>query len=261
MIGIAGGIRIPMTVDEITFENFCIYQQLEREWMSSEEKELGLVNLVKHCYEIEDVSDIPYIPEKLPDGYVFKLGDEVTMIRLYLHYVNLINSFNPEIGKDFKVRYKGEDYFVDANDMMTAVSDAAYTTGEVVTICEYQRLLKKDPEAFDASTEMKIGLIEMAVLLRKKGERLPLNQAERDAFISKRARHFAELPMDAVLSVRFFLLGILEDCAKISVTNIFGKGKGGLKEMKGLGRLRIKRERSLSKFGNYLGGILSWSKR
>lgn len=51
---------------------------------------------------------------------------------------------------------------------------------------------------------------QMAVLARKEGERLPLNKAERDAFLTAREKLFSEITLDIYLDVRFFLLAILK---------------------------------------------------
>ena len=48
----------------------------------------------------------------------------------------------------------------------------------------------------------------MAVLLRKEGEQLPINVAERKIWIENRAKHFQGLPLDIVMGVRFFLFSI-----------------------------------------------------
>lgn len=256
MIAQAGDIQIPMLPSEIKFSNFCAFQAKEKEFLESKEKELAIVEMVKAAYEIEDIDSIPYIPESLEKDYTFSLGDPVTILRLYMHFVNTINQFDPKISEDFELEYKGEKFVIDSQGVMSAINGAAYTTGEVITTFEYQRVLNKKPNHFDGAVDMQLGLIEMAILLRKPGERLPHRPAERDQFISERATFFKDLPMDVVLGVRFFLLDMLKNYEKISGTHTFGRAKRKLPVMTVSARRKTGLRRNFRKFGRYLGGKL-----
>jgi hypothetical protein len=223
----SGTINIPMHVDEIKYSEFLNFKMYEEEFFNApaEEKPAALVDLVKNIYEV-DVTDLPFgSPEEDYSEYFINLGDDLTVMRLYHHYINLINTFNPDIKNTYEIKYKGQKFYLDAMGIMKSLEGAAYTAGEVITVCEYQRVLSKKTDSIDdsAAMSMKLGLIEMAVLLRKKGEKLPSRQSERETFISNRAKFFSELSMDKVLAVRFFLLDILK--AYVRTTDISSSGK------------------------------------
>lgn len=221
-----GDINIPFDVSEIKYSEFLNFKMYEQEFFDApeEEKPSALVELVRNTYDVP-VDDLPFgSPDK--DYTFLKLGEEVSIMALYHHYVNVINTFNPDIKNTYNVEYKGERYELDPMGIMKSLEGAAYTAGEVITVCEYQRVLSKKTDNLDedAAINLKLGLVEMAVLLRKKGEKLPTRQSERDHFISTRAKHFADMGMDKVLSVRFFLLDILKAYVRTKGINTSGKG-------------------------------------
>ena len=221
----AGDINIPVDVSEIKYSEFLNFKLYEQEFFDApeEEKPAALVELVRNAYEF-DVDNLPFgSPDK---EYTFlTIGEEITVMGLYHHYINLINTFNPDIKNTYEIEYRGEKYYLDPVGIMKSLEGAAYTAGEVITVCEYKRVLSKKTDNLDedAAMNLKLGLVEMAVLLRKKGEKLPLRQSERDAFISKRAKHFEDMSMDKVLAVRFFLLDILKAYVRTIGTSSSGK--------------------------------------
>lgn len=153
-------------------------------------------------------------------GYTIAPGDELSTSRLYAHLVNTIEGYEPEQltppGKPgqpetaYSTKYKGDTYYIEPERANRLLDQKAYTNGETIELLEFTRQIqsviekKGDPQGNLAFT---ISMQQMAVLLRKEGETIPVKKGPRKEWIKKRAEHFAELPYDIVLNIRFFLIG------------------------------------------------------
>lgn len=149
----------------------------------------------------------------IKSGYQIIPGDELSMARLYAHFVNMVESYEAEpevIDGNFFLKWKGEKYYIEPDRANRLLDQKAYTNGEVLESLEFNRKTaeaikqKGDPQGNLAFT---VTLQQMAILLRKEGEVLPMHEGKRKAFIESRAKLFAELPFDVVIKVRFFLIG------------------------------------------------------
>lgn len=240
-------IDVPFHPIEITFEQFCDFKTHEAKYfeanrISNEEARPGRTGkraeAAKHF--IETVAkvvkgDIEHIPFNVPEGedvtalfgtYTVRPGDELSITRLYAHVVNTINSYRPDsIEKHFSVKLEGTEYHLVGN-ATEIVAGTAYTAGEVFETLEYQRRGAIHVERAPAeigNIEFNLGLTEAAILLRKKGERLPSNETERRRFINERKQVFARATLDTILDLRFFLANTLVQAATTKRINTFGK--------------------------------------
>jgi hypothetical protein len=135
-------------------------------------------------------------------------GDELTLIRLYAHVLNVINSFVPDkIPETFKFKHKGKSFEIESKPAARMLTGMAFTAGEAIEVLEYmkraQEALKKNPSQ-EGNIDFTLGLTEIAILVRQKGERLPAERPRLEKFIVLRRELFKSLSLDVVLSIRFF---------------------------------------------------------
>lgn len=92
---------------------------------------------------------------------------------------------------------------------------------EVMTMKEeYERLLKSANPVQLHEGKYQLSMKQFAVLYRKEGEALPLDTAERKAFIDQRARLFESAPASFGLDSDFFLTGIASEYALSSLQSL-----------------------------------------
>ena len=194
---------------------------------------------------------------ELDINYIIREGDDLSIVRLYYHIHNVINTYTPTPITEFT--YKDEVYKINNNAFNSAMfGENQLTTGEAVEVLElrhrfqqayeiYEKNMKRkeaiatgervdpmdaivDPEeerydgAFMQSMRWQFGLKELAILSKKEGERLPFSHPVREKFIEDRAREFEDIPASVVADVRFFLTCSLENYVKTATTQAFGKG-------------------------------------
>lgn len=241
-----GRIELPDTVAEITFGQFIDFKQSESAFFEAEElidRYAAMMEAAAHIAK----GNIDPLPITGKD-------DEISIEFIYRYIVGLINSYNPEASLDafsFRVAHHGEVFEVagNADKIMTGFG---LTAGEVIEVMEYRRRAGRMTTEIDAGNiGFSLGLSELAILLRKPGEKLPVSKAERTTFIEERRKLFEDLPMDAVLNVRFFLtLKLLksgERANTITFSTAFRKTGDGRRDSNG-------RPRSLLKlFGTHRG--------
>jgi len=242
-------IDIPFHPIECNFADFCDfkteeYKYLELNRLTQEEKrpgrranfslKAGRQLLKTVCTVVQgDVDQIPFsIDEpgsvsKLFDSYTIKPGDELSVIRLYAHIVNTWNSYKPEaINKVYKTTVDGDTYYLAGNAAQLLLG-IGYTAGETFEAMEYQRRahlhIEQAPDQV-GNIEFNLGLTELAILLRKKGERLPSSETERENFINDRKQVFSRITLDQVFNLRFFLGNLLLKTARQKLTPISGRG-------------------------------------
>lgn len=133
--------------------------------------------------------------------------DSVTALSAYLHRV--VASYQPQLRASFE--FKGETYYfpVKTVEKMTmATADAPLdfkrlTAQEYIDINNFNHYWgSQDTEKGDF--QKVLGML--AVLCRKDGEALPLDEAEHDDFVAERIELFKDVPMDVGLDVWFFFV-------------------------------------------------------
>lgn len=225
-------------VSERTFEQFCDFKNAEVYFWKvarQEEPEIDVREALRLVVNkmIPGDYDLPYNTrnERLIDlqenGYLINVGDKLTLIRLYAHCLNVINSFVPDkIPETFRFTHKKKHFVIDAKPTARMLSGMAFTAGESIEVLEYmkraQDVVKKSPMQ-EGNIDFTLGLTELAILVRQKGERLPMERPRLEKFIELRRELFKSVPLDVVLSIRFFFLNILLNLGTIPTTNPFGK--------------------------------------
>lgn len=236
----------------------------------------ALCDMLSVAYNIDSKSLIEDFPltigsETSEDliGFFFELGKEVSLLRMYAHVNTVISSYEPPIElfdqHEFKVVLEGEEYVLDVGIFEgVANGDFSLPTLDVVEVMHLQRrfasLVKeyenkfnsgedegvgKDEDgikigagAFAAGQDILLGTEEMAVLLKKRGEKLPHKRSARLKFMRKRKKLFENMPFSVVADVRFFLTCILGKLAIIQTTKLSGKGS---QELESSPKIRFER--------------------
>ena len=77
---------------------------------------------------------------------------------------------------------------------------------KVIEVKKFQQKFGKAIEKGDIEGNLAftLGLSELAVVLRKNNETLPIDIAKREAFYKKRQLLFQSLPMTTVVDIRYF---------------------------------------------------------
>ena len=253
------GLFIPMSCDELTFMQFIDIKAAEQKFFKAsqpkveldedgneilieeeneylaelEQKQATFQHMVEIC-GLACQGPIDKVLLAMPEDnavdlfaekFTFGPGDEVSLIRIYCHLVNMIEAYQPrKIKSDFSFVWQGNEYCIDPNEAYNALTGISYTIGEAITALEFQRIThtlidrKGDPEGNLAFT---LGLKEFALLMRPKGHRLPVRKKDRTEYIGSQVKKFKYLPCSVVLDVRFFLLRTLMNLQKQRLTDTF----------------------------------------
>ena len=199
---------------------------------------------VNHVVDLLDIvmdgdwGEIPFsqpgdnMAQLFKDGFTYNIENafdsDVTLMRLYVHIMNTIQYYKPvKPFLKYSLKWKGETYYIDPTEAFNALSGIDYTVGETITVLEFQKKAQeKIAEKGDGSGNIgfNLGIQEVAILLRKKNEKLPFKRRERIRFIDQRARLFTDLPLDEILNIRFFFLNILMLSEITPTTNSSSKG-------------------------------------
>jgi hypothetical protein len=185
----------------------------------------------------EGASEIPFdiknddVSKLINQGYLIDLGEEISTLRLYAHIITVINTYKVDkepIDKTFKLEWEGENYYIEPDAIQREIEQKTLTNGEVLTILELNRIASKKIQAkgdLDGNIEFNLGLEEVAILLRKEGEQLPMKRRDRITFIDKRKKLFEKIPLDIALNIGFFLMFIMEKSVKTRITTSFSTEK------------------------------------
>lgn len=225
---------IPYHCGQITYSKYLDFRKEEDVYLllnddeQEERIEEHLAAAIGHI--VGDCSDIVFnhpeddINGLIDVGFILPIGGKISTIRIYAHILSLLRWFHVDLeeGKNiidgsYFIDYKGDRYYVDPDLLNRHFGfdvGRTYSTGEVIEIKSLERELKLLKASGrmdqDGSIEFTLTLKIMAILLRKRGEKLSPNYKERELFLRQRATHFQDLPLDAVLGVRFFFIHILE---------------------------------------------------
>ena len=238
---------IPFSVAEIKFEDERMFRMHEQLWVAERSEEvtrsqIELSNAIcaitkwdpeellrEVIFSIEDDPVLVY-DEKSPESvdYVIRDGDEISILRLYLHIDTIIRSYQTVDAEYYSIWYgkegEVEEEYIIRDDILKSVIDGDndLTTGEAVEVMQFQSQLKKLQEmrdekldeeedgqvvdgAFLVAQEWKARLQEAAILLRREGDKLPLHKLEREKWIKDRSAHLRDIGLKEMLDVRFFL--------------------------------------------------------
>jgi len=155
---------------------------------------------------------------------------ELTICRLLVYHSVLFSDYVKGLAVptvDFSTEYKGETYYLEPATAKTLAEIATgrprtkYPVKTIMEVSEWERVFAMKTEIekgdSDGAIQFHLDMVTMAILLRKKGEEMPLNKTEREAWIDERAQHFQGLPLGTFFQVRFFLTTIFNEFARMSV--------------------------------------------
>lgn len=230
-------INLPLTAHEVRWEAFCDFKDGEREYFQSLENEdiqtaIGAIaKALTHIYG-DWITDLPFTLDEPNDElflshYTVTLGDDLSLMRLYAHLNTIINAFKPETLSDkvFKIVIGGEEYQLDQLKAAKFLTLEGVSTGEAIEVLEFRRIAEKNLEEKKfalGSMDFTLGLRELAILVRKKGEALPWNRKELEAFLNSRMQVFRGVTAGEVLTLRFFLINSYLLWLQNQTTNSFG---------------------------------------
>jgi hypothetical protein len=237
-------VNIPFDLKELTFEQFCDFKSSEVAFWDAAQRGLdpeqgeSPIHPYTHLQKaIEAVMpgtiDTPYnidgdrLQELLDTGYQVNIGDSLSLIRLYAHFINLVGSYQPDkIPTTFILKHKGKDFVLQEGPTARLLSGISFTSGEALEVLEYMRrkqeAIKENP-AQEGNIDFELGLTEFAILVRQKGEKLPHSRPKLEKFIRKRRELFKDLPLDKILAIRFFFLNTLLKLGTLPTTSHFGR--------------------------------------
>lgn len=232
-------IDLPMHLSEVKFSDFCDFKAAENAyWEINKEADpedpepvSALLRALK-CVVRGDLEQIPFAgasdsySDLIETGYQLRIGDEISILRIYAHLVVLVQEYKPEtIPETLTLSWLGNAYTVHSGPTARILSGRYLTTGEAIEVLEYQRRAGKAVEATPGETgniEFTLGLTEFAILVRREGEKLPSDRKELTRFINGRQKIFSGLPLDRVMDLRFFLLNALVKSRKTQITGSSG---------------------------------------
>jgi hypothetical protein len=245
-------LNIPVTAEEITYGQFCDYQQAEAaffevRWEPNESKpdlvEAALIDAVA-IIAGPHVHDLPFSTlgesgdDMIRRGYQIGFDSDLSVMAVYAHLTVLFHTVNyhgdlkPDSLPAFLViEHGGKSYRVIGQKAARVMTDKAITAGEAIEASEYRRRHSKAVAARvqdGSALDFTLGLSEFAILVRRPGEQLPADEEKRDAWLVERRKLLADLSLPNVLKVRFFLIAALLKLAQGGNTSSLPKARPAL---------------------------------
>ncbi len=230
-------IEVPVHVSQIKFSEFCDFRQLEAQYLNDEEMNPAEVAVLLknaigkivsgelHPLPVNHEGDNP--KEILNTSYRLGVGDPLSLNRIYAHLVTIIQEYAPDkIPQTFRTRLFGKKFIIQRDKVARILLDDPLTTGESLEVLEYQRRATKRMETSPKDTgniDFNLGLRELAILVRQKGEELPAIRDERIRFINARMNLFKDVTLDIILDIRFFFASSLIGYTQKNLSYTFGK--------------------------------------
>ena len=228
-------LEIPFAVHEITFNEFCDFKTEEAKFFKALESKDGegatwaliaaisqLVEGPVNCLPLDVKGD--NLERLIESEYRIGIGDELSVNRLYVHLITTVNTFRPEsIPEEWSLKSLGF-----SKSAFRVLAKEPLTTGEALEVLEFQRrasrALEETPHEV-GNIDFTLGLTELALLCRKKGEQLPSERPKLERFLNERRKVFAACTMDEILTLRFFLHRWLVRSTKTRSTSFSGTAR------------------------------------
>lgn len=186
---------LPSSAEQVTIEQWADFRIEEDKYFESNDID-DLIAAVKVFFSDNELSNLPIGKW---EKKVIKL-DNPTFIGLYQYLNHLVSQYQPKLlDLPFKVNYKGVDYELTAADTALVMGLSPVTLAESVTLLELQRLCG---ETYEDLYNLK--LEHMAVLLRPKGDKIPLSKKDRADYISKNKMNWLGAPMSIAIDVQHY---------------------------------------------------------
>lgn len=195
----AGSFEIPERLDELTISQVFEFYAEDEKFLEGDKLNF-LLSALSAVYG--DVGDLPM--GDIEDR--FEIGSELTAFGLYRYTVELINDYAPKHRKDFIVEHHGQTYMINPQEAENIQRSVGFTVGEVITVKTFLDYAVKRKSRGLENVDFNLSLEQIATILRKPGERLPVHVDERTRFIDARKREFADLPYPMAIDIIFFLM-------------------------------------------------------
>lgn len=287
-------LELPMLKQDIRFKQYIEFMEEEQKFFDSFAKEVRDRDTVTYDYVITEediIKDLDVIvghlasaigkictgrldelPVSVEDdsmqllidhGYTLKPGDDLSLMRLYAHCMTVLKGDvgdKADITVDYKLEWHGETYYIEPRRAYRMLANKRYTTGEVIEVLEFQRKIKqkmdnRKPGTMTSKWDFNLGLAEVSMLLRKKGEALKTNRADLDKFLHERMHIFQDLTLDIIFGIRFFLQSTIVEYATAETVGISITGKSGHAEVHRTARLKEMLGKEVKSFGVGLDGL------
>jgi len=152
---------------------------------------------------------------KVGDIYSASTNLDGCLSPIFAHIYNVVGKVSPVLRteSDCTFEYKGQQYIIpyiqqialSGVDIMPDISVI-----EAIEILETKRIAEQlEKEDLTGSVLFSGYLRTMAVIARKEGELLPIEEAEKEKFLSERMKHFQDIDCQTAFDVAFFLTSSL----------------------------------------------------
>lgn len=147
----------------------------------------------------------------IDEGYMLKIGEEVTILKLYAHLITVIDKFVPvNLQNVFRIKIGGAVFQIDKSRAASLFGFDSLSVGEAIEILEFMRVGREAVKLKRVSLgnmDFSMGLRQIATILRKPGEELPWNKKELEDFLDRRCKVFEpHVTAEQILTLRFFLI-------------------------------------------------------
>lgn len=236
---------IPLAVAERTFGRFCDFKALEQLYWDKvreggaeyrEENDLPPMNaldILKHTQEITtafesmmatiidgNIADIEFSiegdsPTKLIENkYHIGLEDDISLMRLYAHWVTIVDAFKPEkVPRIIKMDMEGTTCELTKERVEILFMGEGTTAGQLIEILEFRRrclfLAETVKSEATGNLDFNLGTTEMSLLVLPKGVKLPHKRGPLMKHINEWKKKWEFVPLDELLTIRFFLVGTI----------------------------------------------------
>ena len=242
-------LNIPVTAEEITYGQFCDYQQAEAAFIDANREhneskpdlvEAALIDAVAiiagpHIHDLPFAIGSESLGTMISGGYQIGFGSDLSVMGIYAHITVLLKTANyhgdlkPDNLPAFLViKHDSKSYRVIGQKAARVMTDKAITAGEAIEASEYRRRHSKAVAARvqdGSALDFTLGLSEFSILVRRPGEQLPADEEKRDAWLVERRKLLADLSLPNVLKVRFFLIPALLKLAQGGNTSSLPKAR------------------------------------
>lgn len=244
-----GVIKVPMTAQEIRYADFlpfhaAVKAMYEEATDTGEGYELSLEKSIEHItaavngyfkYDKESLAtaqELPYDHENSGFGF----GKQITVSAIYWQLYDLIMNYQPRESKRFSFKLGGSTFEI-GNNSISNLAEYEFrkqlkqplelTGGEVTEVLALRTLIQEQVKEMEGQPKLDLiytgDIRQIAILCRRKAEKLPSGFAERQAFINDRVQLFKDLDMATILDANFFLSTGIMKSLQMKVTTYFLK--------------------------------------
>lgn len=206
-------VKLPESLSEMTLNQYVSFNSIV-------EKEGNAIAVMAEAVQDFTGIDMPAIVQAQV-GNVYETADAIddTLRSLFGHISSTITRHKPRIYSEAEHRfeYKGETYAIPAIKTLPLGLGVVLPNISVIEAIEALELLRltdaSQKERPDEAANIRFTsyLRMLAIIARKEGEELPVNDAQRERFITERVIHFQEIDAATALDVDFFLLSTLQN--------------------------------------------------